>query len=982
MRSFEFQAIVLRIVGFILWSHLACFSGLLCAQSNLNMSLVSQVKPSANPIAYGDVWAEDKLACLGVWTGYNTYNYGVGIYSISNPAAPVLLSIYTASSVSQNQFELGVVRNRIGYFGSWSSGGLHIVSLTNPVAPLLLSRVGATTGNVTNGFDRIHTLFLERDFLYQAAHVAGSVTVKVFNVTNPAAPIFLRDIYTTNTTKVHQMTVRQKGAQTLLFTSGWGGNDNSNPASPGQSDIWDVTQIGTQPAQWLGRIYSGYNSHSSWPTDDGNTLIVCRELTGGDVKLYDVSNPASIPSNAVPLVTLTPASMGIEADIPHNPVVVSNILFLSWYQNGIQVFDITDRTNPVRIGYFDTFPGVKTASYQGNWGVYPWLGFHKILLSDIQSGLFVINGLALLTPTNNYPPLMVRPPASLTVTQGFPATFTPSITGSLLKHQWRFNGAPIADATNAALSLSNVQSSQAGNYSVTSTNSSGAVTSAVATLSVVIPNGAPIIASQPQDVSVYADNSAAFSVGVVGASPFTFQWRFNGAHIANATNQTLLIDPAQSGNVGYYSVIVSNSFGAVTSSNALLSLLDSPYLANVTANPGSRGALIHWNTTLPSDSTVEFELATSVIPSPNATSASGGFGSRSYLDSRTVTNHVVMISGLQPGTRYSYQVISVSVTNAYLSGVYQFVTAGTNIVDNPAATFSGAWTTATSSTDKYLTNYAFATSVTAPATASATFTPNLSSPGLYDVAIWYPQGGNRANNAPYTINSSSGSATITVNQQSGGGTWQAIGSAIEFPAGNSGNVVLANSANPSVVLADAVRFAYRESQDFPATPGIPIWWSRFFFGTNANPLGNPDNDEFTNWEEYLAGTLPTDNESRLKFSAQTDASAARITFWPYLADRSYKLLVRTNVSDPVWQTYSPGSIQSSPFGHGIFTVPLTNAPRSFYRLQIQWSPGQSVSGESQALSARSVSAEADPACGPYRVFVRPADSPFTARDDR
>ena len=39
-------------------------------------------------------------------------------------------------------------------------------------------------------------------------------------------------------------------------------------------------------------------------------------------------------------------SMGLESDIPHNPVVVSNFLFLSWYQNGIQVFDITDRAKP------------------------------------------------------------------------------------------------------------------------------------------------------------------------------------------------------------------------------------------------------------------------------------------------------------------------------------------------------------------------------------------------------------------------------------------------------------------------------------------------------------------------------------------------------------------------------------------------------------------------------------------------------------
>jgi hypothetical protein len=108
--------------------------------------------------------------------------------------------------------------NRIGYFGSWSGGGVHIVSLTNPAAPQLLSRIGATTGTVTNGFDRVHTVFLERVFLYLAAHVPGLVSVKVFDVSNPILPVFLQDIVTTNTTKVHQMTVRNKGEVRCCFT--------------------------------------------------------------------------------------------------------------------------------------------------------------------------------------------------------------------------------------------------------------------------------------------------------------------------------------------------------------------------------------------------------------------------------------------------------------------------------------------------------------------------------------------------------------------------------------------------------------------------------------------------------------------------------------------------------------------------------------------------------------------------------------------
>src|SRR2546423_1055970 len=178
---------------------LACFAFVLrvYAVSNLNISLISNVKPSASPVSYGDVWAEGGLACLGTWLSYNTYTNGVAIYSISNPASPLLLSVYNPLPLGNNQFELGALRNRIGYFGSWSGGGLHIVSLSNAYAPALLCRVGATTGNVINGFDRVHTIWLERNYLYEAAHVPGITTVKVFDVSNPSLPVYLQDINTT-----------------------------------------------------------------------------------------------------------------------------------------------------------------------------------------------------------------------------------------------------------------------------------------------------------------------------------------------------------------------------------------------------------------------------------------------------------------------------------------------------------------------------------------------------------------------------------------------------------------------------------------------------------------------------------------------------------------------------------------------------------------------------------------------------------------
>jgi hypothetical protein len=944
------------------------------AATNLNIKLVSTLKPSANPVSYGDVWAENDIGCMGVWLSYSTYGYGVGIFSISNPAAPVLLSVYSPSPTSQNQFELGALRNRIGYFGSWSGGGLHIVSLTNPAAPALLCRIGSTNGTVTNGFDRVHTVWLERNYLYEAAHVAGIQSVKVFDVSNPSLPVFLQNIVTTNTTKVHQITVRTKGAATLLFTSGWGGNDDGNPNSPGQTDIWDVSNVGTQPAQWLGRVYSGFNSHSSYPTPDGNTLVVCRETPGGDVRFYDISNPASLTSNTAPFIILTPASMGMEADIPHNPVVVSNYLFQSWYQNGLQVFDITDRSRPVRVGYYDTYPAAETSSYQGNWGVFPYLGFDKVLLSDIQSGLFIVDTTAVLTASNNFPPLIISQPASLTVTQGSTATFSVIATGSSLAYQWRFNGTAISGATGSALILSNAIPAMAGNYSAVLSNASATITSAVASLSVVATQilQSPSISSQPGNISVFQGEDATFSVGASGSAPLSFQWRFDGQNISTATNNAYTRTNVQAEHAGNYSVVISNPAGSLTSSNAVLTLRDSPYIIGVSATAGARAALISWSTTVPSDSLVQFDAAPVTLPNPGAgaTSASG-FNSSSYLDSTLTTNHVVLLSGLTADTRYSFQAISTAGTNHYVSGVYQFATAGNIVLDNSNATLTGTWTVGTSSIDKFGADYLFATAVAGSPTGSAVYRPTIGTPGKYDVYAWYPQGSNRANNSPYTIHFSNGTRTVLVNQQTGGGTWQLLASALEFDKGTSGYVAVSNNANPSVVLADAVRFSYVESQDLATGTNIPTWWRSFYFEGSVDSSLDPDGDGFTTAQEYVTGTCPTNVDSHLQFLSGAASNNAQIVFWPLLGDRAYQLMSRPDLAAAGWQTLPLSPPTPTADGGGYYLLPVTNNSQSFYRLKITMSTNGAFSGSLPIPPGKSFSSYAsDPICGPNRAYIR------------
>ena len=87
----------------------------------------------------------------------------------------------------------------------------------------------------------------------------------------------------------------------------------------------------------------------------------------------------------------------------------------------------------------------------------------------------------------------------------------------------------------------------------------------------------PIISQQPDPVSADYNGPATFSVQASGIN-LTYQWKFNGTNISNATNTTYTIPVCLTNNVGLYRVAVSNSFGGVLSDEVPLTLVFTPVI--------------------------------------------------------------------------------------------------------------------------------------------------------------------------------------------------------------------------------------------------------------------------------------------------------------------------------------------------------------------------------------------------------------------
>lgn len=89
-------------------------------------------------------------------------------------------------------------------------------------------------------------------------------------------------------------------------------------------------------------------------------------------------------------------------------------------------------------------------------------------------------------------------------------------------------------------------------------------------------NTAPALVTQPQSQTVAAGSNVTFTVSATGTWPLSYQWFFNNALITGATKTSLSLSNVQPAQAGPYAVIVTNAYGAVTSSNADLTVLTYP----------------------------------------------------------------------------------------------------------------------------------------------------------------------------------------------------------------------------------------------------------------------------------------------------------------------------------------------------------------------------------------------------------------------
>jgi hypothetical protein len=264
-------------------------------------------------------------------------------------------------------------------------------------------------------------------------------------------------------------------------------------------------------------------------------------------------------------------------------------------------------------------------------------------ISDINFTASVSEGIA---------PSITNQPTDQSIQSGQTATFAVGAQGKggQLGYVWQFNSTNLPSAGNTTVTsntlvIHNAQTNNAGLYDVVVTNAFGSVTSVLVSLTVDSVGVAPVINSQPSPQVVDAGGTATFAVVANGTQPLAYQWSFGTNSIPGANGATYTITNAQPTNEGFYTVRITNMFGAAGSTPASLTVSNAGPLA-IIVQPTNQSVAVGGRATFS-------VTATGDPPLGYQWQFNGG-------NISGATSSTLIISNAQPANAGSY---SVTITN-------------------------------------------------------------------------------------------------------------------------------------------------------------------------------------------------------------------------------------------------------------------------------------------------------------------------------
>jgi choice-of-anchor B domain-containing protein len=366
-------------------------ASLLSAQTGYNVSLYGQVNkswtiPSASN--YSEVWGWTDTVKQREYAFIGGPRGTIIVDITSQPIKEVDTLIGPTSNNSYKYHEFRTYKNYL-YVGSEGTdinlnAGIQIVDLSTLPDSVSLKKVFVwidtinVVTNATRKYYRAHTLSIEKNFLYVNGGDFGGT--RIMDVTDPLNPLQAGSYGKGSTPYVHDAFIL---------------NDTLYAAAiqDGRLDIVDLRVKRALTQNDASAIVSKTfttpegRTHQVWLSDDAKYAFVCTEATGSSVysyylHVYDISNRTN-PIQIAKWISDPGKSI-------HNAFVQGKYLFIAYYTDGLRILDISDPTVPIEVGFYQTYKGSPSVMFAGAWGVYPYYPSGKLVVSDMNTGLYAL----------------------------------------------------------------------------------------------------------------------------------------------------------------------------------------------------------------------------------------------------------------------------------------------------------------------------------------------------------------------------------------------------------------------------------------------------------------------------------------------------------------------------------------------------------------------------------------------------------------
>jgi hypothetical protein len=386
------------------------------------LELLGHVDPSGGESA--DVWGHNGYAYLSSYRAPSCPGLGVRVYRLANPRQPRLVSTFAdkgsepalegtdtektiVKAVKTPSFKGDLAVTGVQSCTATAFHGFGLYDVTNPAKPKRLSLLATKLAGA-------HELWLQakgsRAYVYVAVPASeygtsadydstthtvktpGIPDFQIYDVTNPRRPVYVGGWGAFKSLGINPLAASStRGISRGSFVH----SVITNPAGTrAYLSYWDTGTVIldiTKPSspRFVGRtVFTGAaegDAHSAALAKNGKILIETHESPRANAPtIYDISNarkPRRLADIRLP-ASIPVTDGGVFGGV-HDPKVLGNRAYFSWYRQGIVVADITKPAAPKFVAQF-----VPPTPSPQVWGVYATKSY--VLASDMNSGLWVL----------------------------------------------------------------------------------------------------------------------------------------------------------------------------------------------------------------------------------------------------------------------------------------------------------------------------------------------------------------------------------------------------------------------------------------------------------------------------------------------------------------------------------------------------------------------------------------------------------------